>query len=320
MLITIGAFDGFHKGHKSLFDICRENSDGNSWGVVTFQPHPSFFMGRLRKTLFTLPERKLLRAVLGIPKMFVFKFDDEMMRLSPEKFWQLLKSKINIDGLVMGSDFHFGHSRAGNTHCLEKLALNDGVKKVIIADLKNKSSYSSSRARNCIACGDVESTAEILGYPFFVFSKVIRGNQRGRTMKFPTANIFIDNDKMIPSDGVYSCAVFLPTFAQWYCGALSIGNNPTFHDVQETRAEVNILDFDRDIYGEEIAVILFRRLRGIQTFSSSCELSEQIANDVEQCRTIYDEMMPKVNEFSQKLGEYTTKKDDDECILIRTVI
>ena len=101
MLITIGAFDGFHKGHEELFRICRENADGNEWAVVTFWPHPSEYMHRIEHSLFTLKERELLRRVLNIPNMYVLCFDDALMNLSPVDFWHLLRAKIHVSGLVI---------------------------------------------------------------------------------------------------------------------------------------------------------------------------------------------------------------------------
>ena len=280
MLITIGAFDGFHKGHSELLRICRESSD--DWGVVTFNPHPSVFMGKIQP-LFTLQERELIRRVLGIPRMFILKFDDEMKNFTPAEFWRFLRERIEIDGIVIGSDFHFGHERSGDAFALRELAHSDGIERVIIADLKDKPRYSSTTIREAIMAGNVETAAEILGYPFFMLSKVIHGDARGRTMKFPTANIAVN--KMMPAYGVYSSAILIN--GRWYCGALSVGNNPTFNDVHGTRAEDHVLGFDGDIYGEEVITMILGRVRGLRKFSGKEELSAQITHDVDECRRIY---------------------------------
>lgn len=284
MLITIGAFDGFHKGHLELLRICRElTKNSRDWGVVTFNPHPSVFMGKIQP-LFTLEERELIRQVLCIPRMYVLRFDDEMMKFTPAEFWRFLRERIEIDGLVIGSDFHFGHERSGNAVSLRELAKSDGIERVIIADLKDKPRYSSTTIREAVMAGNVETAAEILGYPFFMIGRVIHGNERGRTMRFPTANIAIN--KMMPAYGVYSSAILIN--GRWYCGALSVGNNPTFNDVEGTRAEVHVLDFDGDIYGEEVMVMILGRVRGIRKFSGKDELSAQITRDIAECRRIYD--------------------------------
>ncbi len=311
MLITIGAFDGFHKGHAKLLELCRKNSVNNEWGVVTFYPHPSEFMHNLNHPMFTLKERELIRKILGIPNIFVLNFDEELKNLSPEKFWKLLNEKINIDGLVIGSDFHFGKERSGDAKSLENFAMSQNINKILIVDLLNKSDFSSSNIREKILAGDVKQAAEFLGYNWFVIGSVIHGNERGRTMKFPTANINLNADKIIPSYGVYSTAVLIN--GKWYCGALSIGNNPTFHDVNETRAEVHILDFSGDIYGDEILILFLDRLRGIKTFSDKESLIAQIEIDTEKCRKIYNETKPeKFCELAKKF--YTQKNLEPEII------
>ena len=311
MLITIGAFDGFHKGHAKLLELCRENSVNNEWGVVTFYPHPSEFMHNLNHPMFTHKERELIRKILGIPNIFVLNFDEALKNLSPEKFWELLNEKINIDGLVIGSDFHFGKGRSGNAKYLENLAKSQNIRKILIVNVLNKANFSSSNIREKILAGDVKKASEFLGYNWFIIGSVIHGNERGRTMKFPTANINLNIDKIIPSYGVYSTAVLINN--EWYCGALSIGNNPTFHDVKETRAEVHILDFHGDIYGDEILILFLDRLRDIKTFSDKEKLMSQIKIDTEKCRKIFNETRhEKFYELSKKF--YTEKNFIPEII------
>ena len=287
MLITIGAFDGFHKGHAELLRICRENADGSNWAVVTFHPHPSEFLGT-HLSLFTLEEKEFIRRLLNIPNMFVLKFDAELMRMTPKTFWRLLRERLNVDGLVMGSDFRFGHGRAGNAESLREMAISDGVNRVIIADVIRKPEYSSSNVRENITAGKIQEAAKILGYPFFMISRIIHGNERGRTIHFPTANLDIEG-RVIPAYGVYSSAVLVND--SWHCGALSIGNNPTFGDINGTRAEVHILDFDGDIYGEKLLTVILNRVRDIHTFNNESALANQIGHDINECRKIFGEVM-----------------------------
>ncbi len=314
MLITIGAFDGFHKGHEELFRICRENADGNEWAVVTFWPHPSEYMHRIEHSLFTLKERELLRRVLNIPNMYVLCFDDALMNLSPVDFWHLLRAKIHVSGLVMGSDFHFGRCRSGSAEFLSHLAKSEGLRKIVIADLYDKAKYSSSKVREKIIAGDVEGAREILGCNFFMMSRIIHGNERGRTMSFPTANLALDDGRIIPGYGVYAVGVLVNH--EWHCGALSIGNNPTFHDVHETRAEVHILDFAGDIYGGEVIVCFLRKVRDMITFSGKDELMRQIANDTDECRKIFGEVRDDDKKFFERVKEvyYLSKNFIPEII------
>ena len=293
MLITIGAFDGFHRGHEELLDICRRNAVGDDWGVVSFYPHPYEFMHKTNHSVFTLSERELIRSIIGIPNMYVLKFEDALRNLKPEEFWKLLRERFNVDGLVMGSDFHFGLNRSGNAESLADLARHDGINRIIIADLLNKKSYSSSNVRNEILAGNVTEASTILGYPFFMMSNIIHGNQRGRTMNFPTANLDLMNHHIIPKSGVYASVVLVKH--EYHCGALSIGTNPTFKDVNELRAEVHILDFHGDIYDSVMPVFLIERLREIKTFENESALMNQIENDIHTCRRIYEEVMSKEN-------------------------
>ena len=313
MLITIGSFDGFHKGHAELLGICRETS--REWAVISFYPHPSAFMHRINHSLFTLRERELIRLALDIPQMYVLEFNDAMRNLSPSEFWRLVHSRFSVDGLVMGSDFHFGRDRAGSAEYLAGLARSEGITTIIIADLKEKGIYSSSLVRQKIIDGDVSGAAEVLGYHWFMMGGIIHGKQRGRTMHYPTANLDISGKHIVPAYGVYSSAVLVN--GEWHCGAVSIGNNPTFHDISGTRAEVHILDFDGDIYGDEVLVFFLGRVRGIHTFADKTALTEQIGHDIETCRKIYGEVMGQ-KETAEFLGRikkiYHTQEINPEII------
>ena len=289
MLLTIGAFDGFHRGHAELFRICRELSSGNEWGILTFEPHPSEYLTHTAHSLFTLREKELIRRILDIPNMYALKFDASLMELSPYEFWRMIRARFNVTGLVVGSDFRFGRKRSGNAESLKRLAINDGITNVYISPLLDKPEYSSSKVRECITAGNVDMAGSILGYPYFVMGSVIHGSERGRTISYPTANIALDASRVIPAYGVYSCAVLVD--GECYCGALSIGNNPTFGDINGVRIEVHILDFSGDIYGKELAVFLLERVRGIETFANEGALKAQIGQDTQQCLEIYTQAM-----------------------------
>ena len=303
MLITIGAFDGFHKGHQELFRLCRENSHGDNWGVLSFWPHPAEYMHKFSHTLFTLRERELLRRVLDIPNMYILEFSEALKNLHPHEFLRLVRERFGVDGLVMGRDFHFGLNREGSAEYLSRFAEYDGFSKIIVADLKDKPKYSSSHVRELLSAGKVETACEVLGFPCFIEGRIMNGTHRGRTMHFPTANIDI-NGRIIPADGVYSSAVLVND--EWHCGAVSIGNNPTFHDITETRFEVYIMDFEGNIYGEELPVFFLGRVRDMHTFPDRDALIAQIANDTQTCRKIYDEAMsiPETNKFLERAGRF----------------
>ena len=286
MLVTIGSFDGFHKGHYELLNICARNSINNDWAVISFSPHPAEYLRKIKHSLFSLNERELIRQFLNVPNIFVLRFDEALKNLTPLEFWQLIREKFNVDGLVMGSDFHFGRDNSGSAETLKQLAESDGINKIFIAELLQKNIYSSSLARKKIYQGDIDGVNKILGYPFFMIGEVIAGNQRGRTMNYPTANLKIPANKIVPSYGVYSVAVLVN--GKFYPGALSISNNPTFKDVSETRIEAHILDFTGNIYNQEIIIFFLDRVRDIKIFPDKDSLMTQINNDVLECRKIYD--------------------------------
>lgn len=309
MLITIGAFDGFHRGHAELFRLCREIA-GSDWGVVSFWPHPAEYMHKISHTLFTLKERELIRRVLDIPNMYTLSFDDALQNLPPYEFWRLVRERFGVDGLVIGRDFHFGRNRAGNAEYLARVAKHDGINanRILTADLLDKPKFSSSIVRKHLKAGDVQAASEILGYPCFITGKITSGNQRGRTMHFPTANIDI-NGRITPAFGVYASAVMVN--GEIHCGAVSIGNNPTFHDIHDARFEVHILDFEGDIYGEELPVFFLGRVRDMHIFPDTNALMHQIAIDTQTCRKFYSEALniPETRSFLERAAEIFTAQN-----------
>ena len=292
MIITIGAFDGFHLGHARLLEEARRLAGpaGKSWGAVTFHPHPGVFLGFLGATLFTERERELIRRLLNVPHLAILQFDQALQELSPEAFWRRLKAAfrrrgMRIDGVAMGQDFRFGLNQEGTVEALSLLCRTERLPAVVLDLLEHgRTRYSSTEARGAVASGDVRRAAEVLGYPWFLWSRVVRGDQRGRTLGFPTANLELPVGKLLPAPGVY--AATLPIEGRWHAGALSVGDNPTFGDVHETRAEVFVLDFEGDLYGDALPVLLLDRLRPLQRFQDGEALARQIGRDVAQCREL----------------------------------
>ena len=295
MILVLGAFDGFHRGHVRLLGRARSmaRSMGTDWGVATFSPHPGLVLGTLRSTLFTSGEWELIRCVLGIPRLIVLPFDERLRNLSPRDFWVELKRLTNVEGVVVGRDFRFGFEGRGSASVLEAFCREEGAA-FFVEDLLEREGgggekISSSAIRGRVRRGDVSGAASDLGYPWFLRTDVRHGDGRGRTLGFPTANLDIGGPRTLPADGVY--AVSLIVRGRWCCGALSMGRNPTFDDVRERRAEVFVLDFEGDLYGAELAVFFLERLRPERRFPDAASLTEQIAADVARCRTIYGERM-----------------------------
>ncbi|MDR1733139.1 MAG: riboflavin biosynthesis protein RibF [Synergistaceae bacterium] len=289
MIVVLGSFDGFHRGHALLFKHAGElaSSRNRDWGVITFDPHPGLFRHELSATLFTLRERELIRRFLGVPHIVNLKFDDELVHFSPRQFWNFLNDVVEVDGIVVGEDYRFGYRRTGDVPLLEEYCREKGIPFLPVAALTSRGvRISSSLIRSQIDAGDCESAARYLGYPWFLWGDVVHGFGRGRELGFPTANLNVPGAKLLPAEGVYAVAV--PVGGQWKAGALSIGKNPTFDDLDDVRVEVFILSYEGSLYEASLPVFFLSRLRRQERFSDPGALSLQIQADVDRSRTIFD--------------------------------
>lgn len=298
MILVLGAFDGFHRGHVRLLGRARSLacSLGTDWGAATFSPHPGLVLGTMSETLFTPRERELIGRVLGIPRLLVLPFDERLRNLSPRAFWMELKRWVDVEGVVVGRDFRFGLGGEGTASLLGHFCHEEALPFAVEDLLKRDGvKISSSEVRRRICRGDVLGAEADLGYPWFLWTGVRHGDGRGRSLGFPTANLDIGGPRTLPADGVYAVAVIVR--GRWYCGALSMGRNPTFGDVRERRSEVFVLDFEGDLYGEDLIVFFLERLRSERRFPDAESLSEQIAADVARCRTVYGDHMSAAPEL-----------------------
>ena len=195
MILVLGAFDGFHRGHVRLLGRARSMacSMGTDWGVATFSPHPGLVLGTMRSTLFNSGEWELIRCVLGIPHLIVLPFDERLRNLSPRDFWAELKRSADVEGVVVGRDFRFGFEGRGSAFFLEAFCREDGVA-FFAEDLLEREGgggekISSSAIRGQVERGDVLGAAADLGYPWFLRTDVLHGDERGRKLGYPTANL-----------------------------------------------------------------------------------------------------------------------------------
>ena len=266
--VAIGSFDGVHLGHRRVLDAARD--DGRRLGVVTFDPHPRAVLGGGVELLSTPARRLELLAEAGVDDVLVLRFDESLAALSAEEFAHDVLQAAGVDVVTAGETFRFGHGRTGDLALLERLGFE--VRPVPIAE-----SISSSRIRTLLHEGDVRAAAHLLGRPAEVEGTVIRGDARGRALGFPTANLDVPADLLVPPDGVYAGA------ALGRRAAISIGTNPHFGG-RERRVEAHLLDFDDDLYGERLVVELWEGLRPQATFATEAELVETIAADVARTR------------------------------------
>ena len=285
-VLTIGTFDGVHLGHRKIITRLQEIARGmNGESVIfTFDPHPRKVVAPNESSLrilTTLDEKIELFEQSGIDHLIIYPFTPEFAQLSYEQFVEeILVGQIQTKYLVVGYDHKFGKNRQGDFEFLKNCAarLDFQIEKLDVL-LMNESSVSSTKIREALQKGDVETANAFLGYPFTLHGTVVQGQQLGRKIQFPTANIEAsDPDKIIPGFGVY--AVQVKVQEQWYQGMMNIGNRPTVnHNADHRSIEVHIFDFGADIYDLPIELMFFKKLREEQKFPSIEMLKEQLSQD-----------------------------------------
>jgi riboflavin kinase / FMN adenylyltransferase len=283
-IVTTGTYDGVHKGHRKILQALVETArkDKGESVVITFWPHPRKIIGTDTveiKSLSTLDEKIEILAGLGIDHLLIIPFNREFSELSSAEFIHtILIKRIGTKKLVIGYDHKFGKNREGSFDYLKKNASTFGfeVQEIPRQDL-NDIAISSTEIRKSLAKGDVTAAALYLEQPYKIKGIVVKGRQLGRTIGFPTANIKInDPEKLIPADGVY--AVYVKYKEEVLKGMLNIGFRPTVEGVGKT-TEVHILDFDKEIYGEELEVQFIQFVRPEVKFEGIEKLKEQLQKD-----------------------------------------
>ncbi len=291
MILCIGAFDGYHRGHQQLFiEAQRMAQEAQApWSIVTFAPHPrKVLAGTLATTLFTEEEKRWIREKLGLPEPIQIPFTRELAALTPEQFLQGLDRRWNIDGIVVGSNFRFGRDKSGDGPMLVQICRKKGWELQLVPQLlsSDRIPVSSSRIRELLCGGSAEAAGQLLGYPFFFVSEVLQGDQRGRLLGFPTANFVPGPGKTLPSEGVYAGAVHHG--GRWIPSAISVGRNPTFIVDGSLRVEAHMIDFQGDLYGQQLAVAFLQFLRPIVRYGGKEDLVRQLHLDRERSLQVFD--------------------------------
>jgi riboflavin kinase/FMN adenylyltransferase len=266
--VAIGTFDGVHRGHRSVIDTAT--GTGLAPTVVTFHPHPRSALGNQVELLATLERRLELLAEAGAEATLVVAFGPEVMRLPPERFAEEYLRAIGAEVIVAGGDFRFGHRRSGDLALLERLGFE-------VRTAPEVAGVSSSEIRRHLHEGDIPAAARLLGRPPELDGVVVSGDQRGGTLGYPTANLRVEPDLLVPGYGIYAGSTLD------HRAAISIGTNPHYGGT-ERRIEPYLLDFEGDLYGRRLLVELWERLRDERAFDTEEALVEQIALDVEATR------------------------------------
>ncbi|MFZ9707240.1 MAG: bifunctional riboflavin kinase/FAD synthetase [Ilumatobacteraceae bacterium] len=292
-VVTIGAYDGVHLGHRAVISQVREraNALGAKSVVVTFDRHPaSVVRPESAPKLLTDAQQKLeLLASTGVDATLVVPFGESQSKEAPRDFVQrVLIEALRMHEVIVGEDFHFGYKRGGNVALLREMApANDfevaPLKLVARADGVNEA-VSSTAIRRALSGGDVRRAADMLGRNHEVRGTVVQGDKRGRTIGFPTANVAIDASLCLPADGVYAARVTIGD-GSVHSAAINIGRRPTFYEhAQHSLLEAHLLDFAGDLYGQTLRVAFVDFLRGERKFAGIDELRSQLQTDIAQAR------------------------------------
>ena len=296
--MTIGVFDGVHKGHQALIgravELARQR--GVPSVLMTFDPHPSEVVrpGSHPAQLTTLRRRAELVEQLGVDTFCVLPFTLELSRVPADEFvHEVLVERLHVAAVVVGENFTFGQKAAGNVDLLRHLGQRFGFVTEgadLVTDTQpgdNAVTFSSTYIRACIDAGDVTAAAAALGRPHRLEGIVVRGDGRGKELGFPTANLSMTRFAAVPADGVYACW-FVHSSGRRLPAAVSVGTNPTFSG-RERRVEAFVLDVDEDFYGQRVALDFVTRVRGQLKFDSSDALVVEMHRDVEKVRALLDQ-------------------------------
>lgn len=265
---AIGSFDGVHRGHRQVLETAR--AAGGPVTVVTFWPHPRLVLGNKVELLSTLERRIELLDEAGVDEVLVVDFTPELAAREPAEFADSVLRQIGATVIVVGESFRFGRAAAGDPALLRDLGFDVRV-------VPTLEGVSSTSIRNLLRAGDIVGAARLLGRPPELEGTVVLGDQRGGTLGYPTANLSVPADLLVPAYGIYA------GFALGHRAAMSIGVNPHYGG-DERRIEPHLLDFEGDLYGQRLVVELWLRLRDERAFANEDELVAQITRDVEETR------------------------------------
>ena len=287
--LTVGVFDGVHRGHQQIINILTAGAHATSAPAVllTFDPHPAKVFGREDIKLLTLPEERAeLLGEMGVDVVITHPFDREVADITALGFHVANQSAAGLEASVLGYDFALGKNREGNVARLAEIGREMEYAVEVVSALSDESGViSSTEIRKLISTGNVTEAARLMGHPYSLHGPVIHGDGRGKKINVPTANIGYSHEKMIPANGIYACWAYLQ--GERYRAAINIGINPTFTpDKQIPNVEAHLLDFEREIYGQDVRLEFVARLRDELKFDSVDVLVEQIWRDVEQTKKI----------------------------------
>lgn len=292
-ILTVGTFDGVHLGHKKILTKLVQNAqkiDGEPV-VFTLHPHPRKVLFPKTNNLFflnTIEEKAKFLEKIGIKHFVIYPFTTDFAKLSSCNFIEeILFKKLKIKQLIVGYDHHFGKDKQGNFEALKKCCEKFNIKIFKVnAFEQNGVTISSTKIRNELLAGNIEHANKYLNYNYSLTGKVVSGNKIGRKIGFPTANLEVNNEKVIPKNGVYSVKIIVNE--KEYFGMLNIGTRPTVNVSNKKNIEVHIFDFQDDIYSAKVKIVFYKYIRDEKKFNDINELKEQLINDKKVIKSFFN--------------------------------
>ncbi len=282
-VLTIGTFDGIHKGHQVLFEKLKRYSSKNNLRnvVITFEPHPRTVVSNFDiKLLTTLDEKSEILSQLKIENLLVINFTKEFAKQSSEEFiTDIICNKIGVKHIIIGHDHKFGKDRNGNDNALIELGIKNNFTVERVEPVKyGDEIISSTKVRNALLNGEIKKTNNFLGRSYCFHGTIVKGVSRGTILGFPTANIEVEEEnKLIPKNGVYVVKVIVENEIVY--GVMNVGLRPTFADTLSVVIEAHLFEFNKDVYGKAIKVEILKRIRDEKKFNNKEELIYQIGKD-----------------------------------------
>ena len=307
--LAMGVFDGLHLGHQAVIEAAVKGAEisGGMPGVLTFEPHPIQVLSpenAPRQILSSLEQKERLLAALGVEVLLVLRFDEDMARQTAATFAQRLLSVPGLRQVVAGEDWKFGKGREGTMTFLRSCSSGYNVEVEEIAAVTCRGErISSTRLRRALRDGHLSSVREMLGRPYSVLGSVVAGEQVGRQLGAPTANILV-GEEQLPPDGVYAVLARIEGESREREAVANLGIRPTVGGTQRL-LEVHLLDFEGNLYGENLEISFGRMIRGEKRFQGHAELQEQIQKDLEEVRRLFD-----VDEAEVKPGDHIENRGD----------
>lgn len=290
IVACIGYFDGLHKGHQALLKKTKEEALrlNVKSALITFSPDPKdIITSQTHKHIQSFDERLAIIAAMGIEMVIILQFDQKLCVQSKDEFVEDILYKLNLKGLVCGFDFHYGHKGQGDHRSLA-LAAKDRFPLYVIDSVNYEGvKISSTRVREAIVNGDVSLAAELLGYMYHISGRVEHGKKIGHKIGFPTANLKTSDEILYPMDGVY--LGYVKYQKEYYKSMINVGTNPTIADGNKRTIEAFLLNFNEEIYGENIIVYLFCKCRDVIKFANIQQLKEQLIKDAEKAKELPDD-------------------------------